>query len=64
MRAAAWVTLKQHRFEVATAALGAIAIGAWGLAMANALATLNVPRACIDGWLLTGRPGENIAQVP
>ena len=58
MIAAALVTLKQHRFEVAFAALAAIAVAVWALVIEFRLTSLGVPARCIDDWLITGPAGR------
>jgi hypothetical protein len=58
MIAAALVTLKQHRFEVAFAALAAIAVALWALVTEFRLTALGVPARCIDDWLITGPAGR------
>jgi hypothetical protein len=58
MIAAALVTLKQHRFEVAFAALAAIAVAVWALLTEFRLTALGVPSRCIDDWLVTGPAGR------
>lgn len=56
--AAALVTLKQHRFEVAIVVLGALALAAWALLLEVRLAALSVPFRCIDNWLNAGAAGR------
>ena len=58
MIAAALVTLKQHRFEVAFAALASIAVAVWALVTEFRLTSLGVPARCIDDWLITGSTGR------
>lgn len=58
MIAAALVTLKQHRFEVALAALAAIAVAVWALVTEFRLTAVGVPARCIDDWLITGPAGR------
>lgn len=58
MIAAALVTLKQHRFEVAFAALVSIAVTIWALVTESRLTALGVPARCIEDWLITGPPGR------
>jgi hypothetical protein len=58
MLAAALVTLKQHRFEVAFAALASIAVAVWALVTEFRLTALGVPARCIDDWLITGPAGR------
>jgi hypothetical protein len=48
MLAGARVTLKLHRFEIAVAALAAIAAGVLGVTMAMRIDALNVSQACLD----------------
>lgn len=55
-----WVTLKQHRFELGVATLGALALACWALFIELRLAALNVPSLCVENWLnvsADGRPG-------
>lgn len=49
--AGARVTLKQHRFEIAIAAIAALASIAVGLTIALRIAALGVPRSCLDAAL-------------
>jgi hypothetical protein len=58
MIAAALVTLKQHRFEIAFGALAAIAVAGWALLTEFRLTSLGVPARCIDDWLITGPVGR------
>jgi hypothetical protein len=58
MLAAALVTLKQHRFEVAFAAVASIAVAVWALVTEFRLTALGVPARCIDDWLITGAAGR------
>jgi hypothetical protein len=58
MIAAALVTLKQHRFEIAFASLAAIAVALWALVTEFRLTALGVPARCIDDWLITGPAGR------
>jgi hypothetical protein len=58
MIAAALVTLKQHRFEIAFAALASIAVAVWALVTEFRLTALGVPARCIDDWLITGPAGR------
>jgi hypothetical protein len=59
---AALLPLKQHRFEVAAAALLAIVIGAAALWVRSKLLGLNVSQACFDAWMGTGgEPGPQCA---
>lgn len=48
MPAGAWVTLKQHRVEVAVALLAALASIGLGASIAIRIAVLNVSQACLD----------------
>jgi hypothetical protein len=58
MVAAALLTLKQHRFEIAFASLAAIAVALWALVTEVRLTALAVPGRCIDDWLVTGPAGR------
>jgi hypothetical protein len=52
MFAGARVTLKLHRFEIAVAALAAVAAGVLGISMALRIDALGVSQACLDSvWL-------------
>ncbi|MEX2136991.1 MAG: hypothetical protein WEB29_08615 [Chloroflexota bacterium] len=48
MLAAAWVTLKLHRFEVGVAALAAVAATVLGISIALRIDALHISQACID----------------
>jgi len=54
MLEAARLPLKQHRFEVAAAAIAAIVLGAAALWVNWRLAGVNVPTGCFDAWLRSG----------
>jgi hypothetical protein len=56
--AAALVTLKQHRFEVAVATLAAIATALWAIVTEFRLTALGVPARCINDWLISGPAGR------
>lgn len=58
MLAAALVSLKQHRFEIAVAVIIALATGAWALVVDYRLDALHVPTACIDNWLARANAPE------
>lgn len=58
MIAATLVTLKQHRFEVASASLAAVGVALWALLTAFRLAAVGAPARCIDDWLITGPAGR------
>jgi hypothetical protein len=51
MFAAALVTLKLHRFELAAAVIAALAVAFWALVTESRLDALNAPQACVQDWL-------------
>lgn len=57
MLSAAWVTFKQHRFEVIAATLAALAVGVWQLITVYRLAGVNVPSECHAIWRAVGPEG-------
>jgi hypothetical protein len=64
MLAAALVTLKQHRFEVAFAGFASIAVAVWALVTEFQLTALGVPARCINDWLVTGPAGREDCVAP
>lgn len=62
--AAALVTLKQHRFEVAVAALAAAAVGGYSLFVETQLAATGASAECIKNYLNTGPDGREQCAGP
>lgn len=58
MLESARLPLKQHRFEVAAAAIAAIVLGAVALLVNWRLGGVNVPAGCFDAWLRGGGVAE------
>jgi hypothetical protein len=50
MSSAGLVTLKQHRFEMTTAAAIGLAIGLWSLLLVAQRSGLAIPQDCLDAW--------------
>jgi len=48
------LTLKQHRFEVGAAVLGALVLGALALVVDSRLRAINVPAGCFEAWMSGG----------
>lgn len=48
------LTLKQHRFEVGAAVLGALVLGGLALVVDARLRAVNVPAGCFEAWLSGG----------
>ena len=59
MLAAAWVTLKQHRFELVVATMAALAAGIIGISIVLRLDALGVTQACLDSARAT-RDGSDL----
>lgn len=60
MLAAGWVTLKQHRFEVAVATLAALAAGVIGISIIVRINALGVSPACLDS-VRASQDGSGVA---
>jgi hypothetical protein len=54
MLTSARLTLKQHRFEVGAAVLGALVLGALALVVDSRLRAINVPAGCFEVWMSGG----------
>ena len=54
MLTSARLTLKQHRFEVGAAVIGALVLGALALVVDSRLRAINVPAGCFEAWLSGG----------
>jgi hypothetical protein len=62
--ASAWVTLKQHRFEVLIGALVAVAFAIWAATVEVRTATTSVPRGCFQIWNSLGPDGAGACLDP
>lgn len=64
MLTSARLTLKQHRFEVGAAVLGALVLGVLALVVDARLRAINVPAGCFDVWLSAGPEGAGDCTAP
>lgn len=64
MLTSARLTLKQHRFEVGGAVLGAFLLGVLALVVDARLRAINVPAGCFDVWLSAGPEGAGDCTAP